>query len=254
MDEFLKKVIVQAGDAALELQVKAKVAYAKQNATDIVTEGDLLANKIITDAIKEKYPEHVILSEEGEHKLGEEYTWIIDPIDGTFSYSKGTPLFCVMIGLAYKKEMLMGAVYAPALNELYFAEKNKGAFLNDQKIHCGDVTDITLSFGSFMSGMDPQRLKIWDKVYAEGKKHRIWFSGLGSLGLALVWLADGKKDWMISQGGSVWDYAAASLLLTEAGVKITDINGDPWILTDSINNIVAAGTTELHEYLIKMLK
>lgn len=254
MDEFLKKIIVQAGDAALELQIKAKVAYAKKHATDIVTEGDLLANKIITEAIKEEYPEHVILSEEGEHKLGDEYTWIIDPIDGTFNYSKGTPLFCVIIGLAYKKEMLMGAVYAPALNELYFAEKGKGAFLNDQQFHCGDVTDITLGFGNAMTLIGPTRMGLLEKFVQEAKQHNIWMGSIGVLGLSLAWVADGKRDWIISEGGSIWDYAAGALILSEAGAKISDIHGDPWVLSDGIDSIVAAGTTELHEYLKKMLK
>ena len=254
MDEFLKKIIVQAGDAALEFQTNAKVAYAKRHSTDIITEGDLLSNKIITEAIKEKYPEHVILSEEGEHQLGEEYTWIIDPIDGTFNYSKGSPLFCVIIGLAYKKEMLMGAVYAPALKELYFAEKGKGAFLNDQKIHCGDVKDITLAYGNGLSLIGPTRLPLLEKFIQEAKQHNFWFGSIGVLGLSLAWVADGKRDWVISSGGSVWDYAASSLILREAGAKITEINGDPWVLTENINSIVAAGTTELHQYLLKMLK
>ncbi len=254
MDEFLKKIIVQAGDAALEFQTKAKVAYAKKNATDIVTEGDLLSNKIITDAIKEKHPEHVILSEEGEHHLGEEYTWIIDPIDGTFNYSKGAPLFCVIIGLAYKKEMIMSAVYAPALNELYFAEKGKGAFLNDQKIHCGDVTDISLGFGNAFTLIGPERLSILEKFTAEAKKHNFWLGSVGVLGVSQAWVADGKRDWIFSSGGSIWDYAAPSLILTESGAKISKTDGEPWILSDDINNILAAGTTELHEYLKKMLK
>ncbi|MEK7652010.1 MAG: inositol monophosphatase [Patescibacteria group bacterium] len=254
MDELLKKIIVEAGDVALDLQAKAKVEYTKKSATDIVTDGDLLSNKIITDAIKEKYPDHVILSEEGEHHLGEEYTWIIDPIDGTFNYSKGAPLFCVIIGLAYKKEMLMGAVYAPALKELYFAEKGKGAFLNGQRIRCSDITDITLGFGSALTGIGPNRIELWNKFLQEGKKHNIWLGSPGSLGIGLSWVCDGKRDWIVSRGGNIWDYAASSLILAESGAKISDINGDPWKLVEGIDNIIAAGTTELHEYLVKMLK
>ncbi|MHB8871095.1 MAG: inositol monophosphatase family protein [Candidatus Doudnabacteria bacterium] len=254
MNEFLKKIIVEAGDAAFEFQVKAKVEYAKKSATDIVTDGDLLSNKIITDAIKEKYPEHVILSEEGDHNLGEEYTWIIDPIDGTFNYSKGAPLFCVIIGLAYRKEMLMSAVYIPALRDLYFAEKGKGAFLNDKKIHCSNITDITLGFGNALTGMGPKRIDLWNKFLEEGKKHSVWFGSTGSLGIGLSWVCDGKRDWIISRGGNIWDYAASSLILTESGAKISDIKGEPWRLVEGIDNIIAAGTNELHEYLVKMLK
>jgi myo-inositol-1(or 4)-monophosphatase len=254
MNEFLKKIIVEAGDAAFEFQVKAKVEYAKKSATDIVTDGDLLSNKIITDAIKEKYPEHAILSEEGDHNLEEEYTWIIDPIDGTFNYSKGAPLFCVIIGLVYKKEMLMAAVYAPALNELYFAEKGKGAYLNDQKIHCSNITDISLGFGNAFTLMGPKRLDLLSKFTEESKKHDFWLGSVGALGVSLAWVADGKRDWIVSQGGRIWDYAAPSLILTEAGAKISDMNGEPWVLKDDVNNILAASTNELHEYLVKMLK
>ena len=107
----------------------------KEGINNLVTEADHASEKAIIDVIKSKFPDHYILSEEaGEIVQDSNYKWIIDPIDGTINFAHGIPLNCVSIGIEHEGEMIMGAVYNPHMNELFFAEKGKGATLNDKPI------------------------------------------------------------------------------------------------------------------------
>src|SRR5215217_2476855 len=107
----------------------------KAGINNLVTEADYAAEKAIFAVIKESFPDHFILSEEsGEIVMDSEYKWIIDPIDGTVNFANGIPLCCVSIGIEFKGELILGAVYNPMMNEFFIGEKGKGATLNDQKI------------------------------------------------------------------------------------------------------------------------
>src|SRR6195952_1824838 len=118
----------------------------KEGINNPVTEADLAAEKIIFETIRADFPDHFILSEEaGELKMDSEYKWIIDPIDGTINFANGIPICCVSIGLEHKGEVIMGAVFNPILNEFFFAEKGKGATLNDRPIKVGNKSEVVSS-------------------------------------------------------------------------------------------------------------
>src|SRR5829696_9257135 len=111
------------------------VVSNKEGINNLVTEADHAAEKAIIETIKKEFPEHFILSEEaGAIARDSDYKWIIDPIDGTVNFAHGIPLCCVSIAVEYKKEIVMASVFNPNLNELFFAEKGKGATLNEKKI------------------------------------------------------------------------------------------------------------------------
>ena len=127
-----------------------KISF-KENIKSILTKVDLLAEKTILNTIKKKYPYHNIISEESPKQDNKsEYTWIIDPIDGTTNYAQQIPCFCVSIGLAKNNEIILGAIYEPIRKELFFAEKGKGAFLNDKKIRVSNkekIKEAVFGFG-----------------------------------------------------------------------------------------------------------
>ena len=139
MDSFIDRA-VKAAKVAGEIQrnyfdkgVEIKTKAGKHH--NRVTIADLESEKVIVSLIRKHYPEHNIFAEEGEYKTTDsEYNWIIDPLDGTNNFSRGIPIFCVSIALAKNNEVILGVIYDVLKNELFTAEKGKGAFLNGKKI------------------------------------------------------------------------------------------------------------------------
>jgi myo-inositol-1(or 4)-monophosphatase len=127
---------VKAGAAELSRFFnKSFIVSNKEGINNLVTEADHASEKAILDVIYKEFPDHHILSEEaGEIIQDSNYKWIIDPIDGTVNFAHSIPLCCVSIAVEYKGEIILASVYNPVMNELFFAEKGKGATLNDKPI------------------------------------------------------------------------------------------------------------------------
>ena len=118
----------------------------KEGINNLVTQADFAADKAVREVINKNFPDHGIVSEEDVEVISDsDYKWIIDPIDGTVNFANGIPICCVSIALEYKEEMLMGAVFNPIMNEFFFAERGKGAFLNDKKISVSDKPGLLTS-------------------------------------------------------------------------------------------------------------
>jgi myo-inositol-1(or 4)-monophosphatase len=251
MEKFIKQITKKAGTAILKKFGKVSVKYTKENAADVVTEADLAANNIITKAIKKKYPSHAIISEEtGEHQNGAEYCWIIDPLDGTRNFLTRTPMFAVMIGLAHNGKMELATIYNPCTDELFFAKKGRGTFLNGKKVRCSQQKTWKNSWGLTSVNVSGKNAANLNKLLKYSAKEEFWMSALGSAGVSVMYQADGRRDWRASQGGGLWDYAAASLILTEAGCKVTNFKGEPWSLKD---REILSANKYLHSKLLKIM-
>lgn len=251
MEKFIKQITKEAGIAILKKFGKVGVKYIKTDAADVVTEADLTANNIIIKAIKNKYPSHAIISEEtGEHQNGAEYCWIIDPLDGTRNFLTKTPMFAVMIGLAHKGKMELATLYNPCTDELFFAKKGEGTFLNGKKVNCSQHKTWKNSWGLTSSNMSEKNVVIINKLLKYSEKERFWMSALGSSGVSAMYLADGRRDWRASQGGGLWDYASPSLILAEAGCKVTNFKGEPWSIKDKE---ILYANKYLHPKLLKII-
>jgi len=202
----------------------------KEGINNPVTEADHAAEKAIIDIIQLNFPNHFILSEEtGEIVTDSEYKWIIDPIDGTINFANGIPLCCVSIGVEKAGEIIMGAVYAPVLNELFFAEKGAGATLNDKKIRVGNKTEVIKSClvtGFPYTYLDEPNgpLQIFEKLIRKGVPVR----RLGSAAIDLCWVAAGRFDGFYEHKLSAWDSAAGFLIVQEAGGRVTDFAGNAY--------------------------
>ena len=252
MENFIKEIAKKAGKAVLEKFGKAKVEYTKKNITEVVTEADLLSTKIITEAIRVRYPDHGIVSEESSDlNRNAEYLWIIDPLDGTRNFSTNVPLFGLAIGFAKDQKMELSVAYLPFYDELFFAKKDKGAFKNYQKIQCSETKEFQHSFGCGGAVIAPERLEYLKKLVKIAEKEPFWMSGLGCAVLNAVYVADGRRDWYMSRSGGVWDYAASSLILSEAGCKVTNFKGEPWSLKDEE---ILTANKYLHPKLLEILK
>ena len=202
----------------------------KEGVNNPVTEADHAAERAIMDVIKAEYPDHYILSEEaGEIVQESSYKWIIDPIDGTINFSRGIPINCVSIGLEHNREVIMGAVYNPHLDELFLAEKGQGASLNDKSIHVSGETRVLKSClvtGFPYTYLDSPNgpLEVFDRLIRKGVPVR----RLGSAAIDLCWVAAGRFDGFYEHKLEAWDSAAGSLMVEEAGGKVTDLRGLPY--------------------------
>ena len=202
----------------------------KEGINNPVTEADHASEKAIMAIIKSKYPDHYILSEEaGKIVQDSAYKWIIDPIDGTINFAHGIPLNCVSIAIEHEGEMIMGAVYNPHMNEFYFAEKGKGATLNDKPIKVSaqaEVIKACLVTGFPYTYLDMVNgpLEIFERFIRKGVPVR----RLGSAAIDLCWVAAGRFDGFYEHKLEAWDSSAGYLIVEEAGGKVTDFKGDKY--------------------------
>lgn len=228
-----------------EMQIEAKTYY-----WDLVTEADTAAERIIIEALNEQYPDHNILSEEAGFvkKTESKYTWVVDPLDGTTNFSHQFPMFAVSIALHSEHDLLAGAVFNPAHEEMFKAGKGLGAFLNDKPMQVSQNAHLNNSL--LATGFAYDRLATPDNNYAEFCRMTNMTQGvrrLGSAALDLSYVAAGRLDGYWERGLKIWDIAAGALLVTEAGGRVTDYAGNP---IDPFSGRIVASNAPLHHTLL----
>ncbi len=218
---------------------------------EILTHADLKSEKMIIREIKKNFPNHQILSEEsGDNNKKSDYLWIIDPIDGTTNFSIHNPLWAISVGLAYKGEIVLGVVYAPALDEMFFVEKNKGAFLNGKKIKVSNIKTGKI-INAYCHGNRERDIKRALNYYRTQKLNELDCRQLGSASIELAYVAAGRIESIVIPGAHPWDVASGILLVREAGGKVTDFQGKKWTLN---SYDMAASNGKVHSGILKVLK
>lgn len=246
-----QKIIKEAGQELKKLFFNRNFKTSFKSKHEIVTTADKLSEKIIIKNIKKYFPTHSILSEEaGLNKQKSDFLWIIDPLDGTTNFFMHNPLFSISIGLAYKNEIILGAIYFPILDELYFAEKGKGAFLNNKKIFVSKINKLEKSFLTFCHGSKITDIKKSIKIYTKLKLKSADFRQLGSAAIELAFVARGTTEAIMIPGANSWDVAACALLVFEAGGSVVDFNNKPWNLKSK--NILA-GNGKFNSAILKII-
>lgn len=230
MQPFLKEIIVQAGDICLEKQGRFTPDDLMFKARkDLVTATDRQVEAFLIEQIRSRFPDHGIWGEEtGRTLTGSEYCWIIDPIDGTTSFFHGQPYYAVSIALKKGQEIISGAVYAPALGQLFQAGKKEGAWLNDHPLHVSATTTLTdavmaTGFACLRAGLEPNNLVHFNRIVPRLRDIR----RCGSAAVDLCYVAAGKLDGFWEMNLNVYDVAAGVLMVTEAGGVVTDFTGGP---------------------------
>lgn len=224
-EEFIKKIAYEAGEKILTFYGNVEILRAKANAADIVTEADMASNELICNAIKAEYPDHGIVSEEGDdYKPESEYQWYIDPLDGTKNFATYTPLFGINIALAHKGEVTHAAIYLPCLKDYISAEKGKGAWLNGKQVFCSDKKEWEATYGLSTNRYRAPAVGILKKI-SELSNESGWNNAVASSAVAGLWVSSGKRDWYIGPGSNAWDYMATSLIAKEGGAIVTNFAG-----------------------------
>jgi myo-inositol-1(or 4)-monophosphatase len=220
---------------------------------DLVTKADIESEKMILEIIKKKYPSHkFIMEESGSIQSSSDYTWVIDPIDGTTSFAHNYPFFSISIALMKNNEPILGVVNAPYMKEIFHAVNDKGSFLNNSRISVSKIPqmkDCLLATGfpyDRMTGGE-DNLNYLSRVIK--KVHDLRRSG--SAAMDICYVACGRLDGYWEIGLKIMDTAAARIILKEAGGKITDLEGKE--ITNDFTRIVASNCL-IHDELIRTLE
>ena len=209
-------IMIKASEKASKVLIRdfgevEKLQVSNKGPSDFVTNADLKTEKIIIDELKRAKPNYSILSEEkGAEKNKDSKTWIIDPIDGTINFLHGIPHFAISIALKDSDEIIAGLIYDPIKNEMFFAEKNNGAFFNNQRIRVSKKNNIS------------------ECLFVTGGKiefnYDFPFRKSGSAALDLAYVAAGRYDGYFQKKLNIWDIAAGVIILKEAGGLINEID------------------------------
>jgi len=250
---FASQIARDAGALLVQRLGSAKVTT--KGDINLVTEADIAAENLIIERIRSHYPQHGILAEEsGEAVLvsgkRSEWKWIIDPLDGTTNYAHGYPCFCVSIALEHAGELEVGVVYDPMRDEMFAAERGRGATLNDRKIHVSSVDE--LSQAMLCTGF-PYNVRERPDFAREFTNFTMIAQAVrrdGSAALDLAYVACGRFDGFWEDGLSPWDIAAGALLIAEARGRVTNFTDEP---LDIYNEQVLATNGLIHNSMMDML-
>lgn len=225
-----------------------------KGAIDLVTEMDIAAETLILDAIRSRFPDHAILSEEAGASAAADasgYRWVVDPLDGTTNYAHGLPIFCVSIGLEHDGVPVLGVIYAPVLNEMYAAERGKGATLNGQPLRVSQIAKLDRAMLVTGFPYDVQ-IKSSNLQHFSSFIHSVQaVRRLGSAALDLAWVAAGRFDGFWEPRLAPWDLCAGSLLVQEAGGRVSGYDGSPFSIYGAE---VLASNGLVHESMIDILR
>ncbi|MFN3301566.1 MAG: inositol monophosphatase family protein [Patescibacteria group bacterium] len=252
MKNFLIQTIKKAGQILTDyFQKDKKLLKIRKFNKEIVTRYDKLIDKFLIKKISQRFPNHNFLTEESGFKnRNSDFTWLIDSLDGTSNFAAGNPLFSISIALMKNKKLIFGIIYSPIIDELYFAERGKGSFLNRKKIIVSQTKEIKKSYLYFCEGSESNRKRtgrIIEKIYPKVIELR----KLGSAALECAWVAAGKGEGYITTKINPWDVGAGVLIVEEAGGKVTDFKGKSWqpLKTDFV-----ASNKKIHFSLLKLVK
>jgi myo-inositol-1(or 4)-monophosphatase len=245
--DVCRRAARNAGTVLVEKMGKVTVRH--KSPADLVTDADLAAEQIITTMLRREFPDHSILSEEGqpgEAALAAEYCWVVDPLDGTTNYAHGAPHFSVSVALVERGEPLVACVFDPLRDELFWAVRGQGAWLGDHAIRSSSVVSMSEALGAIglppqVQGDSPDLVALLRAVPRFQALRRT-----GSTALNLAYVAAGRFDAAWGFATRTWDVAAGVLLVREAGGMVCSPNGGDSDLCSG-RFLVAATQTLGHE-------
>jgi myo-inositol-1(or 4)-monophosphatase len=238
--------------AALDVEA---VRVSQKQVNDFVTEIDQASERIIIETLLTAYPDHGILAEESGSQHGNpnaDHIWIIDPLDGTTNFLHGLPHFAISVAVEERGELIAGVVYQPLVDELFWAEKGQGAYLNESRLRVSGrdkMENALLATGIPFKGKEGH-----EEFMAEMAEFMPSVAGIrrfGSAALDLAYVAAGRYDGFWESNLQPWDIAAGILLVREAGGYVTDMNGGTDML--KTGGIIAAND-HLHMPMQRVLK
>lgn len=239
IDQGILETAKQAASAASAVLLQhfdaPEIQHKHDESHNLVTQADLESEAIILQTIRKAYPQHDVLGEEGLEtaNVAADHLWVVDPLDGTTNYAQGLPQFCTAIAYVRAGVVQVGVVLDPCRNELFHAVRGEGAFLNGRQIRVSnrdDLRNAVIATGFYYDRGEMMRRTLHSIERLFGNNVR-GIRRLGSAALDQCWVACGRMDAFFEYQLSPWDYAAASLIVEEAGGRCGDRDGQPLRLT-----------------------
>lgn len=238
----------KAGEIIMKHYGKVTVRYKSDGS--LVTDADIESEKRIKDILGGKFPDYSLLGEEsGRINKSSEYTWMIDPLDGTTNYSIQNPFFNVSIALARGDDPVLGVVYYPFQDELFHAVKDEGAYLNNERIRVsgGDMKDSVICF---CHAHDRETVESMSNIFRRIKLCNTTLRQIGAAALELSYVACGRVGAFFMIKLNPWDVAAGAVIVKEAGGRVTDFYGNPFTLKA---RDILASNGRMHEDLLELI-
>jgi len=248
-----KQVAIKAAKEAGKIQLRyfgKGIKKKKKKGDSYFTKADIESTNKIRKIILKEFPKHGILDEELGETEGSEYKWIVDPLDGTHNFIMDNPLFGPSIALEYKKEIILGVVYLPVLDRLYYAEKGKGAFLNGKRIRVNNEEKLKkclMIFDAKIRTKTDMKMDILRKLAKLTWRFRVY----GAAVYHNLMVAEGKAGLNIDFDSNSWDHSAVLLMVEEAGGKATDLKGNKW---NPYMKSYVASNGKVHSRVLNVLK
>lgn len=230
---------------------EVKSVSSRTLSKEVTSTNDHEADKIIIDHLRDRCPDHDILTEEtGEIENNSPYKWIIDPLDGSSNFLNHNPFFAVSICLAFEGELITGVIFAPFLEELVVARRDQGCTVNGRPVRVSDTPHFKDSYIVGCPGGDPDNRRFAEMEYALHSKNRD-FRKVGSAAIEAYMVAAGRVDAFTTLAISPWDVAAGALATVEAGGRVTDFEGNDWKI-DQTDLIVSNGA--IHDEVLQEIQ
>lgn len=243
----------QAGQIILRhLDLLDRIQINEKHGQEIFSEVDIKAEQAIIQILRKAYPSHGILAEEsGTYEPEAEYTWIIDPLDGTKNYIQGFPSFAVSIACKINNRIEHGVIYDPLRHECFAASRGRGARLDDRRIRVSSQKDLLKALiGAGLHGHRPDKIPHALSILEALLGHCGGLRRSGSAALDLAYVACGRLDGFWEFGLRPWDIAAATLIIKEAGGLVSDIHGGETFLK---TGDIAAGSPKIFKALLQLI-
>ncbi|MGQ9706540.1 MAG: inositol monophosphatase family protein [bacterium] len=249
---MIKQLVLGAGEILL-MHYKNDIEMELKGEINPVTIADRESEDFIIGRIRRAFPDHSILAEETGEDVGKsEWLWVIDPLDGTTNYAHHYPAFCISIALFYQDRPILGVVYHPLLNEFFYAERGKGAYLNDRQIKVSRVDTLYKAFLTTGFSYDVHETSEDNVAFFQAfLKRSLAIRRGGSAALDLAYTACGRFDGFWEMRLHPWDTAAGILLVEEAGGRVSTFNGGEF---DIYKREILATNGLIHREMIDVLK
>lgn len=245
----LVEPIIREAGALLLSYFHKPLSFKQKKNRDIVTSADVACEKYLIEKLKDVIPQAAFFAEESGHSGSNDYCWVIDPLDGTRNFFHGLSYFSISIALTYKNDPIFGLILHPILDELFYAFKGYGAFLNGTPIKVSASATLEQAFClvGFPHEKNTTTLSVLQEIWSQIGA----FRQLGSIALDQVNIACGRADALFFEKLSWWDIAAGSLIIKEAGGYLSTFQGEP--ITSEFKSFVAANPV-LYQQLLTIFK